>query len=118
MGLLISWLTVTLGLWVSHKVVSGFRITGSWVSFLLIGAVVGILHFLFGWFIYGALGIATLGIGFLLGFITRLFVTAIVLKLADWTSSRFKIRGFAPALVAACVLALISTGVDLMRHVT
>ena len=112
MSLFISWATVSLGLWVSHKLVKGFHIDGGFGSFLLIGAVVGILHFLFGWFIFGILSIATLGIAILLGFLTRLIVTAIILKLADWMSKRFTVVGFAPAFFAACILSLVSLGVD------
>ena len=112
MDLLISWLTVTLGLWLSHKFIKGFRIDGGIGSFALVGAIVGVLHFLFGWFIFGFLTIATLGIAYLLGFITRLIVTAVILKLADWSSKRFKIDGFAPAFFAACLMSLVSLVVD------
>lgn len=116
MQLLISWLTLSLGLWVSHAAIKGFTIEGGVGSFLLVGAIVGILHFLFGWFIFGVLGIATLGLAFLLGFITRLVVTALILKLAGAMSRRFAIDGFFPAFAAACVLSLVSLAVDWTIH--
>jgi putative membrane protein len=112
MGLLLSWLTVSLGLWVADKVLPDFKIEGGVGSYLLIGAVVGVLHFLLGWILYVLLGLATLGIGFLLGFVTRLVVSAIVLKVADALSSRFTIRGFLPAVLAAALMSLVSLGVD------
>ncbi len=112
MGLLYAWLTVTLGLWVSDLLIKDFRIVGGIGSFLLLGAVVGILHFLLGWLLFVVLGIATLGIGFLLSFITKIVVTAIVLKFADGLSTRFSINGFLPAVLAACLMALVSSGVE------
>ena len=112
MSLIASWLTLCLGLWASHLLLSGFRIEGGIGSFLLVGAVVGILNWLFGWLIFGVLGIATLGLGFLLWFLTRLVATAVVLKMADGLSSRFKIDGFGSAFWAACIMSLVSTGVD------
>ena len=112
MGIILSWLTISLGLWVADKVLADFRIEGGASSYLLVGAVVGVLHFLLGWLLFGVLAIATLGIGYLLSFITRLVVTAIILKLADALSSRFTIRDFLPALWASALMALVSMGVD------
>lgn len=114
MGIVLSWLTLSLGLWVADKVLEDFHIEGGIGSYLLIGAVVGVLHFLLGWLLFGVLAIATLGIGYLLGFITRLVVTAIILKLADALSSRFTIRGFLPAILASALMAVVSFGVDLI----
>jgi uncharacterized membrane protein YvlD (DUF360 family) len=118
MTLLITWLTVTLGLWASHSLIKGFRIEGGAGSFLLLGAVVGILYFILGWFLFVLLGIATLGVGFLLSFLTKLIVTAIVLKFADGLSRRFTIDGFLPAFMAACIMSLVSLGMDyVMRSI-
>ncbi len=116
MQLIVSWLTLSLGLWASHKLISGFRIDGDWPSFLLIGALVKLLHFFFGWLLFFIFGIATLGIGFILGFLTRLLATAVVLKLADRMSDRFRIKGFTPALLSAAVLAVVSAASDLIMR--
>lgn len=116
MGILISWLTLSIGLWASHKIIKGFHIEGGLSSFILLGAVVGLLHFFLGWFIFAILGIATLGIAFLLSFLTRLVITAIILKLAGAMSKRFTIVGFLPAFLAACLMSLVSFGVDLLLH--
>lgn len=110
--ILVSWLSVSLGLWVADKFLKDFRIEGGIGSYLLLGAVVGALHLLLGWFLFGVLVVVTLGIGYLVNFITRLVVTAIVLKLADALSQRFTIRGFLPAFYAAALMSLVSMGVD------
>jgi putative membrane protein len=116
MGIVLSWLTVSLGLWVADKVLKDFRIEGGASSYLLLGALVGVLHFLLGWLLFGVLAIATLGIGYLLGFLTRLVVTALILKLADAMSRRFTIEGFVPALLAAALMSVVSVGVDWIVH--
>lgn len=114
MGIILSWLTTSLGLWVSDRVLKDFHIEGGVGSYLLIGAVVGVLHFLLGWLLFGVLTVATLGIAYLLGFLTRLVVTALILKLADVVSRRFTINGFLPAFLAAALMSLVSFGVDLV----
>lgn len=115
MGLLITWVAVAFGLWLADKLVPNFELRGDWKSFVLIAAVVGVLNFLLGWLFYVILGIATLGLGFLFGFVTRLVVSAIVLKIADALSERFTIRGFVPALWGALLLALTSGLSDFVR---
>ena len=115
MGLLISWITVAAGLWLADKLITGFEVTGDWKSYVLLAAVLGVLEFFLGWLLYVILGVVSLGLGFLFGFVTRLIVSAIVLKLTDKLSSRLEIEGFVPALLGAVVLALTSSAVDLLR---
>jgi putative membrane protein len=55
------------------------------------------------------LGIATLGIGFLLAFLTRWLVMALLLKFTDALSSNFKIKNFATAIVGALLMSGIGT---------
>jgi putative membrane protein len=112
MALLVSWLSVALGLWLSQKVVPNFRLEGDWKSYVLIAALLGVLQFLLGWLIYVLLGIATLGLGFLFGFLTRLAASAVVLLIADKLSRRLSIGGFLPAFLAAVVLALTGSAAD------
>ena len=49
MGLLITWITLALGLFVSDKLIPDFELRGDWKSYALIAAVLGVLHFLLGW---------------------------------------------------------------------
>lgn len=116
MALLISWITVAVGLWVADKLLSGFDIAGDWKSYALVAALLGVLQFLLGWLIYVVLGVATLGLGFLFSFVTRLVVSAIVLLIADKLSRRMTVRGFAPALLAAIIISLTSTVVDFVTR--
>lgn len=115
MGLIITWVAAAFGLWIADKLVPHFELRGDWKSFALIAAVVGVLNFLLGWLIFVILGVATLGLGFLFGFVTRLVTSAIVLKIADALSDRFTIRGFVPALWGAVVLAVTGGLADFLR---
>jgi putative membrane protein len=116
MALLVSWITVAIGLWLADKLLSGFEIAGDWKSYAVVAALLGVLQFLLGWLIYVVLGIATLGLGFLFSFVTRLVVTAIVLLIADKLSKRLTIRGFMPALLASVIVALTGSAVDFLLH--
>jgi putative membrane protein len=75
-----------------------------------------VLEFFLGWLLFVLLGIASLGLGFLFAFITRLVVSAVVLKIADSMSDRLTIRGFVPAVLGALVLALTSSVADFVLH--
>ena len=118
MGILISWITIAFGLWVADKVLDGLEIKGGVVSYLIVAAVFGTLSFLLGWLIYGILGIVTLGLGFLLSFITRVIVAAILLKVADVISSRLRITSFKVAVIAAVIMSLINSLGDLLMRST
>jgi putative membrane protein len=81
---------------------------------IVVALLIGILNPTIGWILRGALNIATLGIPALLGlgFIIRLVVTAIVLKIVDALVPGFKIHGFTNAIILAVIIALVSTLVD------
>lgn len=113
-ALLVSWVTVALGLWVADKLLGDFQITGDWKSYAVVAALLGVLQFLVGWLIFVVLGIATLGLGFVFSFLTRLVVSAIVLLIAEKLSHRLTIRGFVPALLASIIISLTSSVVDLV----
>ena len=51
----------------------------------------------------------TLGLGFLLVFVTRTIVNAIVLKITDALSSSLSIDGFGYALLGAIAMSAIGT---------
>jgi putative membrane protein len=112
MALLISWVTVAVGLWLADKLLSGFEIAGDWKSYAVVAALLGVLQFFLGWLIFVVLGVATLGLGFLFSFLTRLVVSAIVLLIADKLSSRLNVRGFFPAFLAAIIIALTGSAAD------
>lgn len=104
-SILLSWLTASLGLFIAAKVLDGVRLT-SFVDAIWAGALLGILQALLGTLIFVLLGIGTLGLGFLLWFITRWVASAIVILITAALSSRLEVRGFLPALITAFIVAV------------
>lgn len=108
MGLLVSWLLLSLAVWVTALILPGFRVKGLGGA-LLVGAVFGALNWAIGWLLFVAIGVGTLGLGFLLAFVTRWIVDAVLLEVTDWVTSRLEIRSFGWALAAALVMSLLGT---------
>lgn len=108
MSILISWLILSAIVWLTAVIVPGFSVRGIGGA-LLTAALFGALHWAIGWFFFVVIGIATLGLGFLLAFITRWIVSAIVLKIVDALTDRLTIVSFGRALLAAAVMAGLGT---------
>ncbi len=104
MEMLISWLSAALGLFIASKALSGVRLA-SFTDAIWAGALLGVLHWALHAFIFTGLGIATLGIGFLLWFVTRWVASAIVILITSGLSSRLKVDGFLNALITAFIVA-------------
>ena len=65
MHLLLTWLVLSIAVWLTAAILPGFRVKGFWGA-IKAAAVFGTLNFLLGWLFFVVLGIATLGIGFIL----------------------------------------------------
>ena len=78
--------------------------TALWVAFLIavFNATIGIL-------LRFPLNLVSL---FLLQFVVRLIVTAIIIKIVDKLVGNFEVRGFWPALIIAIALAIAGTVVS------
>jgi len=107
-GLILTWLVLTVAVWITAMIVPGFKVKG-FTAAIFVAAIFGVLNLLLGWLIFVVLGVATLGLGFLLAFITRWIVNAILLKLTDALTDKLTIDGFGTALIAAAVMSLIGT---------
>jgi putative membrane protein len=108
MSLLLSWVILSLAVWVTAVVLPGFHVKSVGSAFL-VAAILGILNALIGWFFFVIIGVATLGIGFLLTFVTRWIVTAILLKVTDAITDRLTIDGFGWALLGALMISVLGT---------
>src|SRR5450432_134398 len=108
MRVLLSWLVLSVSVWVTAGILPGFRVNG-FGGALKAAAIFGVLNWLLGRLIFFFVGIATLGIGFFLAFLTRWLVMALLLKFADALSSSFKIDSFGTAIVGALLISGIGT---------
>lgn len=105
MTLLLTWLFASIGFLLAGAFVPGFKVQG-FGNAAVAAALFGILNALFSGLLYFFLGVATLGLGFLLGFLTNWIVSAIVLKITDALTRRLTIVGFLPAIVGGIVISL------------
>jgi putative membrane protein len=108
MSLVLSWLILSFAVWVTAMVLPGFHVKSAG-SALLVAAVFGVLNFLLGWLFFAVFTIATLGLAWLLAFITRWIINAIILKITDAVTDHLTIDSFAWALGGALMMSAIGT---------
>jgi putative membrane protein len=108
MGLLLSWLILSFAVWLTAVVLPGFHVR-SFGGAIIVAAVFGILNFFLGWLLFALFTIATLGIAWLLAFLTRWIINAILLVLTDQLTDELTIDSFGWALGGALMMSLIGT---------
>jgi putative membrane protein len=108
LGILLSWLVLTLAFWITALVLPGFHVKGLGSAFA-VAAIFGILNFFLGWLFFAVFTIATLGLAYLLAFLTRWIITAILLKITDALTDRLTIDGFRWALGGALMMSALGT---------
>lgn len=108
MDLLISWAILAFSVWGAAALVPGVRLGGV-KDALVVAAIFGILNWGLGWVLFGLIGVGTLGIGFLVAFLTRWVVDAILLKVTDAMTDRITIRSFGAAFLCALFMSAIGT---------
>jgi putative membrane protein len=107
-AILLSWLIMSAAFWLTAKVLPGFEVR-SFRGALVVAAVFGIINWLVGWLLFALIGIVSLGLGFLLAFLTRWLVNAILLQVTDRLSNELRIASFGTALIAALLISLLGT---------
>jgi len=108
MGILLSWLILSLAVWATAMLLPGFHVKSAG-SALIVAAVFGILNFFLGWLFFAVFTIATLGLAWLFAFITRWIINAILLKITDAVTDHLTIDSFGWALGGAFMIAVIGT---------
>jgi putative membrane protein len=108
MSLLLSWLILSFAVWLTATILPGFHVK-SFGSAIVVAALFGVLNFLLGWLLFTVFTIATLGLAWLLAFITRWIINAIILKLTDKLTDRLTIDGFRWALAGAFMMSALGT---------
>lgn len=108
MNLILSWLIMTLAVWATAALLPGFHLKSA-KSAIIVAAIFGILNFLLGWILFAIFTVFTLGLAWLLAFLTRWIINAILLKLTDALTDHLKIDGFGWALVGALVISVVSS---------
>ena len=101
MSLLLSWLFLSFSVWGTSLIVPGFRLKEGPSNAIVVAAMFGVLNATLGVVLFHMIGLSTLLLGYLLAFVTRTIVSAIVLVVVDKLSDRLKIESFFDALQAA-----------------
>lgn len=108
MSLLLSWLILSVAVWAAAALLPGFHIRSAG-SAVIVAALIGVTNFLLGWLLFAMFTVATLGIAWLLAFITRWIIDAIILKLVDRFTGRLTIDSFGWALAGSFVMSAVGT---------
>jgi putative membrane protein len=106
--ILLSWLVLSAAFWITAQVLPGFRLP-DFQGALRVSALFGVINWFIGWLLFVVLGVMSLGIGFLLAFLTRWIVNAILLKVTDAVSKSLSIDSFATALWGALLISALGT---------
>ena len=108
MHLLLSWLILSVAVWATASVLPGFHVK-DFKAALIVSAIFGLLNFFLGWLLFAIFTVVTLGIAWLLAFITRWLINALLLMLTDRLSEHLKIDSFGWALGGAFVISVVAT---------
>lgn len=108
MNLLLSWLILSFAVWLTAAVLPGFHIK-NYKSALIVSFIFGLLNLLLGWLFFAVFTVLTLGIAWLLAFITRWIINAILLKITDKLTNHLTIDSFGWALLGALMISAIGT---------
>jgi putative membrane protein len=106
--LILSWLILSVAVWLTAAILPGVHVK-SFGSALLVAAIFGVLNFLLGWLLFAVFTVVTLGIAYLLAFITRWIINAILLMVTDRLTDHLHIDSFGWALGGALMMSVIGT---------
>jgi putative membrane protein len=115
MSLVLTWLISSAAVWLTAQILPGFTVNG-FKGALISSAVIGLLEVLVGWLLFFVIGIGTLGIGFLLAFVTHVVVTAILILLTDRITTSLKVRSFGTAFIGAIMIGAVSSVLTRVLH--
>lgn len=107
-ALIAGWLILSVAIWGTAAVLPGVRIDGFGTA-AAVAAVFSLLNFFFGWVLFILIGVGTLGIGFLLFFITEWVVNSILLKVTDGLFDTFHVDSFGWAMVASLLISAFAS---------
>src|SRR3982751_6268878 len=105
MSLLIAWLILSVAVWLTAAVLPGFHVKG-FKSAVIVAALFGILNFFLGWLLFVVFTVVTLGLAWLLAFLTRWLINAL-LMLTDRISDHLKIDSFGWAVAGALMISVV-----------
>ncbi len=107
MSVVWSILIFACSVWIAAAILPGIKIKSFWDT-IVVSIIFSIVDFLLGRILFLVIGMATLGLGFFFSFLTRLVVSALLLKLTDALTDRLKIDSFGWAVGGAFIIAVLN----------
>lgn len=108
MTLLIHWLILSFAVYATAALLPGIQLK-SGKSALIVAVVFGLLNFLLGKLLFIIFSVVTLGVAWLLAFITRWLIDALILRWTSQLTDHIRVDGFGSALLGALLMALFGT---------
>lgn len=105
-SVLVQWLVYSGAVWVASQAVPGITLKGRFAP-LMVGALLGLVNFLFAKLLFVVLSIATIGLLWLFGFFTRWLIAAFLFKAVDVASDSITVKGFLPALFGGGLVSVV-----------
>ncbi len=109
MGFILSIIINAAVILIMAKLMASITIK-SFVTAIWVALIIGLLNATVGFLFRLPLNLVTL---FLLTFVVRLIVTAVMIKIADRLFSGFSVKGFMPALILAIAMAVAGTLINM-----
>lgn len=106
MSLLVSWLVLSLAFLATAWILPGMEVKG-FGGAATAAAIFGVLNWLLAKALFFVIGVVTLGIGFLLFFITSWVVNVILLKITDAATDSLKLESTGTAMAGAFLISVI-----------
>lgn len=106
-----SLLVLTVAVALSVALLPGFKVRGDF-GVVKVAVVFGLLNWALGKLVFVLIGLSTLGLGFLVAFVTRWLVTALLLKLTAALMETLEIDSFKTAFLAALIVSATGTGAE------
>lgn len=115
MSMLWSVLILSCSVWITAEVLPGIKVKSFWDA-IIVSIIFGLANFFFGWFLFVFIGIATIGLGFIFAFLTRVVVSALLLMLTDKLTDRLTVQSFGWAFWGAVVISVLSFVIEKVLH--
>lgn len=105
---LIEWAILTAAVWLTAMILPGVKVRSLGAA-IFVAALFGVLDFFVGHFLFAAIVVMTLGVGYFLKFLTWWLINTLLLKLTDALTTKLTIRTWGTAFVAALVMSGLAT---------
>jgi uncharacterized membrane protein YvlD (DUF360 family) len=109
LSLLVSWLAASFALGLAAYLLRGVKVKGGLKSYLIVPPILGLLTAFFGWIAAGWLAPFTLGLSLLFSGVVKIFVGAVLLRVANLFTERLEVESLGTAVVASVIMAITSS---------